>query len=368
MFYRELLEETGDTTKRGLWIDYLVAVVTLLVSVLTLIGLGFFYYYRKYGAIKAKQPEIVLFFTIAGCVIASSSIIANNHFERPEGTFWAICALWRIWIQFFFGFSLWVNCLILRSFRLWLIFQRHIRPGLSVFYKGLAILQAPWLVFSIFVTIFKGVYWDDEKDKCKSTTASLVLLAILGVANILLLIFTVIKIRKITEEYSGYKEIRGALLLGVISAVIGFGFWLLRKPINNVSDDDAGSTTNRVILTLDITVCVALLFWVPNLTPIIRAFKKDEEYVKKIREKVRADVFKQDFISKEEQEKLKQKQVDNNNDNKNNPPKQEDQKNEIEVKDQTEQLNEKLNQSKSDQSDQPNELNEKDDLEMKDIK
>eukprot|EP01156_Anaeramoeba_ignava_P018089 Anaeramoba_ignava/a90794_27.p1 GENE.a90794_27~~a90794_27.p1 ORF type:complete len:357 (+),score=92.53 a90794_27:19-1089(+) len=311
MIIRKLLDAYADKpTERGLWIDYVVAVVTLLICVVTLVGLGIFFYYKKYGAIKAKQPEIVMFFTIAGVIISSSSIVANNHFSRPDGSFWAICTLWRVWIQFFLGFSVWVNCLILRSFRLWLVFQKHKRPTLKVFYVGLAILQAPWLLLAIFVTAFGGMYYSVEGEKCKSTTATVVILIILLVANIGLLIFMVIKTRKIIDEYSEYKEIQRAVIVGIIGGIIGFLFWLVRNPINSSTDSSAGSITNRVILTLDVAFCVGFLFWVPNLKPIIKAIKKDEEYVKTIKRNVTKATFQESFVDQKKLEQAQQQQIE----------------------------------------------------------
>ncbi|KAJ3439974.1 gaba-b receptor [Anaeramoeba flamelloides] len=327
------LLETSTENERGLWADYLVTVLVLVVCCFTLIGVSVFYYYRKYPGIKAKQPEIVLISTLSGILISISCIMANNHFYKEKGTFWAFCNFWKAWVQLILGASVWINCLILRSYRLFRVFIQRKKTTVRFFWAGLAILQSPWLIVGIITSSVNGVKYQTDGGKCSFKTEFMVTYTILFVINICLLLITVWQTRKIVEEYSGFKELRLGLIGSLVAVIISGLLWGIKEIVNNATNSKLGSIIWREFYTATLVIIVAYLFWKQSLYVMKKAFQNDQEYVDKLRkaitkfsndeadkkiakskkEKEKKEKQKEKKKEKEEEEKLKQEDVEMEN-------------------------------------------------------
>ncbi|KAJ6236446.1 gaba-b receptor [Anaeramoeba flamelloides] len=311
-----LLAETDTDNTRGLWSDYVVTVLVLVVCCITLIGVSVFYYYRKYPGIKAKQPEIVLVTILSGILISISSIQANNHFYKVEGTFWAFCNFWKAWVQIIFGVSVWVNCLLLRSYRLYRIFLQRKKTTVKFFWAGLGILQSPWIILGIITSAVGGVEYQSDGGKCSFKTALMITYTTFIAINVVLLAITVWQTRKIVEEYSGYKELRIGLFVSLVCVLICALLWLIKEVVNSSTDSKIGSIIWREFYTLTLAGVVTFLFWKTSIYVMIKAFHNDQEYVDKLRKAITKfsndEADKKIAKSKKEKEK-KEKEEENQN-------------------------------------------------------
>ncbi|KAJ3433435.1 metabotropic gaba-b receptor subtype 2 isoform c [Anaeramoeba flamelloides] len=305
------LLETSAENERGLWADYLVTVLVLVICCFTLIGVSIFYYYRKYPGIKAKQPEIVLISTLSGILISISCIMANNHFYKEKGTFWAFCNFWKAWVQLILGASVWVNCLILRSYRLYRVFIQRKKTTVRFFWAGLGVLQTPWLIVGIITSAINGVEYQIDGGKCSFKTPLMVTFTILFVINICLLLITVWQTRKIVEEYSGFKELRLGLIGSLVAVIISGLLWGIKEIVNKATDSKLGSIIWREFYTSTLVIIVAYLFWKQSLYVMKKAFQNDQEYVDKLRKAITKfnndEADKKIAKSKKENEKKEKK-------------------------------------------------------------
>ncbi|KAJ3436022.1 metabotropic gaba-b receptor subtype 2 isoform c [Anaeramoeba flamelloides] len=281
-----ILLESSYENERGLWCDVLVTVLVCIMCFVTLVGVSIFYYFRKYPGIKAKQPEIILVSILAGILISISSIQANNHFFKEKGTFWAVCDLWKAWLQLNLGGSVWINCLLLRSYRLYRVFIKRKKTTVKFFWISLGILQTPWIILGIITSAVGGVEYDDDGGKCSFRTIFLVLYVILCVINMTLLFITIYQTRKIVEEYSGYKELRLGLLVSLVAVIISAILWAIKEAINSSQDNKLGSIIWRCFYTLTLASVVTYFFFKSSVYVTIKAFHNDQEYIQKLRKAI----------------------------------------------------------------------------------
>lgn len=97
---------------------------------------------------KADRPFWVIGCLISGSIWMISTLLISGDFNiYSKGLSSYVCVLLKIVLQYTFGYILWINLIIYRLFRLFMVHAWTVKPLHAM--VVLSILQAPFLIFSI---------------------------------------------------------------------------------------------------------------------------------------------------------------------------------------------------------------------------
>jgi hypothetical protein len=97
---------------------------------------------------KADRPFWVIGCLISGSIWMVSTLLISGDFNiYSQGMSSYACVLLKIVLQYTFGYILWINLIIYRLFRLYMVHSWTVKPLHAM--VVLSILQAPFLVFSV---------------------------------------------------------------------------------------------------------------------------------------------------------------------------------------------------------------------------
>lgn len=103
------------------WQDWLLLAVAIAGAVPFIGGNVVIFLYRRRKFFRTEGVDLILGSSTAGLVWIASQFVVNQHFKRDRGSFFSVCSLWTFWLQMSFGFCLWLTCLALRLYRLYVL-------------------------------------------------------------------------------------------------------------------------------------------------------------------------------------------------------------------------------------------------------
>ena len=97
---------------------------------------------------KADRPFWVFGCLISGTIWMVASLLLSGNFNiYYGGTSQYLCIMLKVVLQYTFGYILWINLIIYRLFRLFMVHSWIVKPLHAMIV--LSILQAPFIVYSI---------------------------------------------------------------------------------------------------------------------------------------------------------------------------------------------------------------------------
>lgn len=101
---------------------------------------------------KADRPFWVIGCLISGSVWMISTLLISGDFNIYDKSFTSFtCVMLKIVLQYTFGYILWINLIIYRLFRLFMVHAWTVKPLHAM--VVLSILQAPFIIFSIVALV-----------------------------------------------------------------------------------------------------------------------------------------------------------------------------------------------------------------------
>lgn len=130
-------------------LDIVVVAMIGIAVIPFILGNAVMVWQRKYLPIKYKRVDATVISSIGGLIWIAATIVVNGHFGRPKDTFWTVCTLWTFWLQLGLGFALWLNCLIVRMWRLHRLLVQAKKTTERDFWIPLVVLLLPVIIFCI---------------------------------------------------------------------------------------------------------------------------------------------------------------------------------------------------------------------------
>jgi len=260
--------------------DIFITVVGFICAALIILCDIYILIYRDYVPFQVIQVQITLISSLAGVFWVITSPVSLNLYSRPETGFFGTCDLWAFWFQLFFGFAPWLNCLIIRSIRLYFAFFLHSRP--PKWWIFLIILQIPWLIYSIVGSVYNGSAYDPTKDNCENGIGWTIALAALIVVYWIVFLYFWYKLRKQRDEFNEFKEVLAGWLLVALFGILNFIFWATKKYLESTNGNDTVSVNakiaERFILYLSVIFCVTYFYFRANIILIWKHYRKDIDF------------------------------------------------------------------------------------------
>lgn len=133
-------------------LDIVVVAMIGLAVIPFVLGNVVMLWQRNYLPIKYKRVDATVISSIGGLIWIAATIVVNGHFNREKSTLWTVCTLWTFWLQLGLGFALWLNCLIVRMWRLYRVIILAKKTTERHFWIPLLVLLLPVLVFCVFAS------------------------------------------------------------------------------------------------------------------------------------------------------------------------------------------------------------------------
>eukprot|EP00243_Klebsormidium_subtile_P007954 TRINITY_DN3621_c0_g1_i1.p1 TRINITY_DN3621_c0_g1~~TRINITY_DN3621_c0_g1_i1.p1 ORF type:complete len:434 (+),score=112.28 TRINITY_DN3621_c0_g1_i1:397-1698(+) len=267
----------------------IVVVAMIGIGVIPFIaGNALMVWQRNYLPIKYKRVDATVISSIGGLIWIAATIVVNGHFGRPKDTFWTVCTLWTFWLQLGLGFALWLNCLIVRMWRLHrLIIQlRKTNDNVWGFWIPLVVLLLPVMIFCICASAqhasnFRCIAFnnDDVRGDCiiKNWRWAVSALVILPFYFIVLVVLT-FQLRNVRDEFNEYSTVRNG-------GIIAFFLFFLAMVI--LSTKTYYQVTGRCFFTLAVSAEVFYFFWIRNWEPIWNVLFNKQKYLDAFLNKLR---------------------------------------------------------------------------------
>eukprot|EP00249_Psilotum_nudum_P013573 c24403_g1_i2 orf=305-1471(+) len=133
--------------------DWALLGVAILLTIPFVLANGTIFAFRKRRYFQAQGGvDLILGSSVAGLIWIAVNFVINLHFNR-KGHFLKDCDLWTFWLQLTFGFCLWLVCVGLRLYRLYILCTRDVYiNSFRIWTIQIPLLLSPALIFSLIAS------------------------------------------------------------------------------------------------------------------------------------------------------------------------------------------------------------------------
>lgn len=157
---------------------------------------------------KADRPFWVFGCLISGTIWMVSSLLLSGNFNIYYGGSQYMCIMLKVVLQYTFGYILWINLIIYRLCRLFMVHAWTVKPLHAMIV--LSILQAPFIVYSIADLAADSncsVRSDTESySTCVPSTDWSIALYTMSFLYLILFVYLTVKVSKITGTFKDLKR------------------------------------------------------------------------------------------------------------------------------------------------------------------
>lgn len=157
---------------------------------------------------KADRPFWVFGCLISGTIWMVSSLLLSGNFNIYYGGSQYICIMLKVVLQYTFGYILWINLIIYRLCRLFMVHAWTVKPLHAMIV--LSILQAPFIVYSIADLAADSncsVKRDmEEYSTCVPSMDWSIALYTMSFLYLILFVYLTVKVSKITGTFKDLKR------------------------------------------------------------------------------------------------------------------------------------------------------------------
>lgn len=254
--------------------DYLVFVITILVSAWMVIIGGFLVWYRRSDAIRSRNIRLLLPMCVFGTIWVWSVTISDEHISGLHSMRVASCALWSFWGELVLGGNAWLTALVLRINIYYQLFT--LKPSRTLRTSVLCVIlyTLPMFIVSVGVTALHGSYVDDTTGHCRTQLGWKVSAIVIAAINVVALVcFAYALTKHIPAHFKKYNEGK-ELTVGIVIGLIGIATAIM---VNVTGQTDL--VYGRVIRTLAINVTVFAFMTAVCGRPIWKTMWNDATYL-----------------------------------------------------------------------------------------
>lgn len=157
---------------------------------------------------KADRPFWVFGCLISGTIWMVSSLLLSGNFNIYYGGSQCMCIMLKVVLQYTFGYILWINLIIYRLCRLFMVHAWTVKPLHAMIV--LSILQAPFIVYSIADLAADSncsVRSDTESySTCVPSTDWSIALYTMSFLYLILFVYLTVKVSNITGTFKDLKR------------------------------------------------------------------------------------------------------------------------------------------------------------------
>ncbi|KJE93460.1 hypothetical protein CAOG_04248 [Capsaspora owczarzaki ATCC 30864] len=243
------------------WVVIGIAIVNFIVNASVA---AYLLYWRNWPPIRAKQLDLFLLSAFAGWswLLGAMSVMRLI----PQVGAMLACNFWTFWYQFLFGSLLWIVCIIMRMYRLYVILVAS-RMRMSIaknprlwIYIRLVALCIPYITFAIIATAVDANGAKPQpttdgymQELCSLRSWALYVLFMLTTCYLAVCAFFIYKLRNIRKFLNEYRESKIAfgciVFLFIVYIVIHVGSYQRQ-------------VWGRVLATCLILVTINVAYWV----------------------------------------------------------------------------------------------------------
>jgi len=265
---------------------------------------------RRRYPIKRKNVPLTIALSFFGLVWLWSTFVAREHLEMLyEFRLVVRCSVWDFWLQYLFGQTLWMTCVILRLHRFYRFYKD--RPSKRISRALFVACVLPMLVVCSMVEFLQDTSESsqsqgDDDDYCETKTEWKVLvIACIAYQSLifLVLVFMVRGLRNSTRTFNWYDEVphfvRGALfafILFVMGILISLGGY-------------SEHVWGRLVLTCIVLLCTTYFFFSIVSRPIRTNCRVGSRYTFEFRDFMQSEdsrAFFIDWVRNHAQEDVRQ--------------------------------------------------------------
>lgn len=176
---------------------------------------------------KADRPFWVLGCLISGTIWMISSLMLAGNFNiyNQDGTKYT-CIMLKFVLQYTFGYILWINLIIYRLFRLFMVHAWVVKPLHAM--VVLSILEAPFIIFSIAaLSVESSCSGTRDSEKYMTCIQSMdwsIPFYCLALSYLIIFLYLTFKVSKITGTFKDLK--RYITFCGLSFLFLIFDAWL----------------------------------------------------------------------------------------------------------------------------------------------
>lgn len=203
-------------------LDYFDSVLITLITGVCTINLLLFLFYMisrmsekndvlarsRSSQNKADRPFWVFGCLISGTIWMVSSLLLSGNFNIYYGGSQYFCIMLKVVLQYTFGYILWINLIIYRLCRLFMVHAWTVKPLHAMIV--LSMLQAPFIVYSIADLAADsncGVRSDMESySTCVPSMDWSIALYTMSFVYLILFVYLTVKVSKITGTFKDLKR------------------------------------------------------------------------------------------------------------------------------------------------------------------
>ncbi|KJE93623.1 hypothetical protein CAOG_04382 [Capsaspora owczarzaki ATCC 30864] len=243
--------------------DWAMMILALVNIVVNLIAISYLVYWRTWAPIRAKQLDLLIISTSASFIWLLGTFSATRIIPQTGGML--ECAFWSWWVQFVFGALLWISCIILRMYRLYVILiktqmrMNSMKHPQVWMYTRLAVISVPGLIFFIAMTAIGASYIEPQPTLegpfmklCTMDTYAVYGVFAVSVAYMVPCVILIYQLRNIRKFLNEFREAKIAFAC-IVSCVVVYGVifvaaWQLR-------------VWGRVLAAMIILFIINVCFW-----------------------------------------------------------------------------------------------------------
>lgn len=158
---------------------------------------------------KADRPYWVVGCLISGSIwMVATLLISGNFAIFEQGSSYLTCVSLKVVFQYTFGYILWINLIIYRLFRLYMVHSWVVKPLHAMIV--LSLLMAPFIIYSIIALAFESNYLPSSDFEgiptCSQSLEWSIPFYSLALLYMVVFIFLAVKVNQITGTFKDLRR------------------------------------------------------------------------------------------------------------------------------------------------------------------